>query len=219
MQVSGLKWNTDGLLTVVVQHRMSGDIRMVAHANLEAVGKTLETGLAHFFSRSRQALWCKGETSGHTIAVHSIFADCDGDALVYLAEPKGPSCHTGEPTCFFRPVTKQGVADSPAGMARPVLSELWATLQSRNLSGAAESYTKRLLTKGPAKIGEKVTEEAGEFVQAICQESEERVASEASDVLYHLLVGLLSRGVDLTEVQAELASRFGISGLVEKASR
>jgi phosphoribosyl-ATP pyrophosphohydrolase/phosphoribosyl-AMP cyclohydrolase len=219
MNFDGLTWNDADLVTVVVQDQHSGEIRMLAHANRQALQETLRTGLAHFYSRSRKALWCKGETSGNSIAVTRIYADCDGDALIYLAEPSGPSCHTGEPTCFFRPVTEDGVAPAATSYAQPTLAALWKTLELRRQQDADRSYTRRLLEDGAEKIGAKITEEASELVEALTRESDERVVSEAADLLFHTLVGLLHRDLTLRDVEAELARRFGTSGLVEKANR
>merc|ERR1711916_116765 len=154
MDLSTLKWDAKGLVSVVVQDRCNGEVRMLGYANREAVEKTLSTGLAHFYSRSRSSLWCKGETSGNTLQVSGVFADCDGDALVYLADPNGPTCHTGQETCFFRQVAEGGVQD--AVPARPVMSALWQTLEARRDADAVKSYTRMLLTKGSAKIAEKV---------------------------------------------------------------
>ncbi len=219
MKLSELKWDAAGLVTVVVQDRESGEIRMLAHANLEALEATLATGQAHFFSRSRNELWLKGETSGNTIAVSDVWADCDGDAVLYLASPAGPSCHTGRDTCFFRHVTTEGVADSAHDHGRPTLLALEGALAQRAASTADKSYTKSLLDKGAAKIGEKIREEANEVSVAIAQEPDENVASEAADVLYHLMVGLLFRNIPLRRVQAVLGARFGVSGHTEKAAR
>lgn len=219
VDISSLKWDATGLVTVVVQDRLSGELRMLAHANVEALKATLETGYAHFYSRSRKAQWKKGESSGHTIAVSEIWADCDGDALVYLAEPAGPSCHTERDTCFFRRVSDTGVTDDAAHEARPALGQLWAELEARRSATGTKSYTRKLLDGGAAAINAKILEEAGEVARAIETESDERVVSEAADVLYHLLVGLLSRGVSLRDVEAELVRRSGVSGLIEKAQR
>lgn len=220
MKIEDLKWDSAGLVTVVVQDRLSGEIRMLAHANLEALKKTLETGFAHFYSRSRKALWRKGETSGHGLAVAEVWADCDGDALVYLAHAEGPSCHTNRETCFFRRVAAEGgVADDARSHASAALPRLWAELQVRRDATEGKSYTKQLLAAGVAKIGAKVEEEGNELSRALQGESDERVISEAADVTYHMLVGLLARGVSLGDLEAELARRFGISGLDEKASR
>lgn len=220
MPLSELKWNDAGLVTVVVQDQFTGEIRMLAYANEAAVRTTLETGLAHFYSRSRKTLWCKGETSGNIIHVRTVYVDCDGDALIYLADPSGPTCHTGEPTCFFRPIGRdQQIASSPDRGALPTLPALWRILEARSQSDGTRSYTRSLLDKGKGHIGSKVTEEAGEFVQALLEESDERVLSEAADLVYHLLVGLLSRGVGLRQLEQELAGRFNLSGLDEKAQR
>ncbi|MEO0323202.1 MAG: bifunctional phosphoribosyl-AMP cyclohydrolase/phosphoribosyl-ATP diphosphatase HisIE [Myxococcota bacterium] len=217
-----LKWNAAGLVSVVVQDRLSGRIRMLAHANAEALRATLASGDAHFFSRSRQSLWRKGETSGHVIRVHEVWVDCDGDALVYLAEPRGPSCHTGRATCFFRQLTREGLADagSAAGSnAAPILPRLGEVLEARAAADDAGSYTARLLRKGPGAIAAKVREEAEELATALERETEERVVAEAADVLYHAMVALLARGRSLRDVEAVLQARFGVGGLAEKASR
>ena len=214
-ELDGIKWNERGLVTVVVQDRNSGEVRMVAHANREAVAHTLETGLATFYSRSREALWTKGETSGNRIRVHEIWADCDGDALIYLGEPQGPSCHTGSASCFF---SRLDEAAEGRG-AQPTLSKLFETLKARRDAGEARSYTRTLLDGGATKIGAKIREEAAELAEALVGETDDRVVSEAADVLYHLYVGLLDRGLSPEDVVRELGRRFGRSGLDEKASR
>jgi phosphoribosyl-ATP pyrophosphohydrolase/phosphoribosyl-AMP cyclohydrolase len=193
---------------------------MLAHASEAALRATLESGEGHFYSRSRQALWRKGETSGHVLRVAEIWADCDLDAVIYLVDPDGPSCHTGRTSCFFRVVESPSeVRDDAQRHARALLPRLWAELQSRKHDTSGRSYTRSLLDAGAAKIGAKIREEADELARAITGESDERVVSEAADEIYHLLVGLLARGVDLRAVEAELARRFGVSGLAEKASR
>jgi len=220
MQLESLKWDAAGLVTVVVQDASSGEIRMLAHANLEALRATFDTGFAHFYSRSRQSLWCKGESSGHRLKVQQVWVDCDGDAVVYLAEPDGPSCHTNRETCFFTRARGPGEIEVDAKYhAAAALPALWQELLERRASPATKSYTRSLLDAGPAKISAKIEEEAEELSRALQGESDERVASEAADVLYHVLVGLLSRGLSLRDVERELARRSGVSGLVEKASR
>ena len=143
MRLEDLAWDDKGLVTVVVQDRHEGDIRMVAFANLEALRATLKTGQAHFYSRSRRSLWRKGETSGHVLSVAEVWADCDGDALVYLVDPEGPSCHTGVRSCFFRRLDPESeeVVESESGvhLALPTLSRLWQRLQERTALGAAQS--------------------------------------------------------------------------------
>jgi len=217
--LSQLKLDTDGLVTVVVQDRLTGEIRMLAHANEAAVQATLESGAAHFYSRSRQALWRKGESSGHVLRVTEIWADCDADALLYLVDPEGPSCHTGRQTCFFHVLDSEGLHEQATAQGRALLPRLWAELLARKSAAADRSYTRKLLDEGPAKIAAKVREEGDELARALESESDARVVSEAADVVYHALVGLIARGLELRDVEAELARRFGVSGLAEKASR
>lgn len=217
MSLEDLKFDAQGLVTVVVQDRLTGEIRMLAHANREAVERTLAEAQAYFYSRSRQALWRKGEESGHTLGVHEVWADCDGDALVYLVDPTGPSCHTGATSCFFRRLDAGAKAEG--AHAQSALPRLWSELERRRDSSAEQSYTRSLLGAGAAKINAKLREEADELARAIEAESVGRVVSEAADVVYHLLVGLLWRSTSLRELEAELARRFGLSGLAEKAAR
>ena len=219
----GLQWlkkDSRGLVSVVAQDRLSGRVRMVAFADEEAVRATLQTRQAHFYSRSRGKLWRKGEESGNVLAVHEVWADCDADCLIYLVEPSGPTCHTGRETCFFRQVGADGsLVESSDAHAGPAFETLWEELVRRRSATASKSYTRSLLDKGAAKIGEKLREEAGELADAVSGESPSRVVSEAADVLYHGLVGLLFRDVSLRDLQAEMARRFGVSGHDEKASR
>lgn len=220
MNIEALKWDANGLVTVVVQDRASGELRMLAHANLEAVQATLSTGFAHFYSRSRKALWRKGESSGHGLRVAEVWTDCDADALVYLAQAEGPSCHTNRETCFFQRIEPSGaIVPDASAHAQAALPRLWSELQARTSATAGKSYTKLLLDQGVTKIGAKLEEEANELAAALRDESDERVISEAADVTYHLLVGLLARGLKLSDLETELARRFGTSGLQEKASR
>jgi phosphoribosyl-ATP pyrophosphohydrolase/phosphoribosyl-AMP cyclohydrolase len=214
-----LKFNEQGLIPAIAQDRFDGQIRMVAWMNREAIEQTLQTGKATFFSRSRGMLWIKGETSGNLLRVHSVTADCDADALLLLVEPAGPSCHTGRPSCFFKRVGPDGtLVDQPFEEA-PFLGELERTIRERQASTAEKSYTRSLLDGGVAKIGGKISEEAAELVAALADESDDRVLSEAADLLFHVLVGLRARGLDLRAVAAKLASRTKQSGHAEKASR
>jgi phosphoribosyl-ATP pyrophosphohydrolase/phosphoribosyl-AMP cyclohydrolase len=214
-----LRFGEGGLLPVVAQDRLGGQVRMLAYANRDALARTLATGRATFFSRSRGALWEKGTESGHTLHVVSVVADCDADAILYLVDPVGPTCHTGSPSCFFRRVRADGTAEEGGRDAAAFLEVLERDIEARKASTAAKSYTRHLLDGGPALIGEKIREEAAELAQAIAAESDERVAGEAADVIYHLLVGLASRGVPLRTVIAALAARSGTSGHEEKARR
>lgn len=215
MSAVAVAWDDCGLVPVVVQDRLTGEVRMVAWANAEALRHTEETRQATFWSRSRGELWVKGATSGHTMAVHEVLVDCDGDTLLYLVDPAGPSCHTGAASCFFRPLRD---GESRAARA-PFLATLGDEINARRQATSAKSYVKSLLEGGAEKIGAKVREEADEFARAVASEGDERVSSEAADLLFHMLVGLESRGLDVRSAVEVLAKRFGTSGHVEKASR
>lgn len=225
--VNDLKWDDAGLITAVVQDRLTGQVRMVAWMNREALDATLSSGFATFYSRSRRALWRKGETSGHVLRVHEVAVDCDGDTLLVQVDPEGPSCHTGRATCFFRKLSADAGAPRPlpdaepsaAALTDPFLLSLEAELEKRSQSTAQRSYTRSLLDGGVPKISAKISEETAEFNAALAGETDDRVANEAADVIYHLMVGLRARGVALRRVIEVLAKRAGQSGHAEKASR
>lgn len=217
-----VEFDERGLIPVVVQDHLTGQVRMVAYASAKALELTLETGRATFWSRSRGELWEKGRTSGNWLAVKGVLIDCDADCLVYLVAPSGPTCHTGAPTCFFRRADlddgtlRISGADVPASTA---LARLEAVLEARKAADGKASYVKSLYEAGASKIGEKLREEAGELASAVAGESDERVASEAADVLFHVMVALRSRGVAFEEVLRELDRRSGTSGHDEKRAR
>jgi phosphoribosyl-ATP pyrophosphohydrolase/phosphoribosyl-AMP cyclohydrolase len=214
-----VKFDDKGLVVAIAQDRLSGKVQMVAWMNQAALQQTLKTGLATFFSRSRGRLWQKGETSGNVLRVREVCVDCDGDTLLLLCDPTGPSCHTGRDTCFFRSLTGDGVAHDSDYEAVPFVEQLETVLAERASSLAEKSYTKSLLDAGADKIGAKLREEASELAVAVQGETNERVASEAADVIYHLLVALRLRGVSWREVTEVLDRRSGTSGHVEKAGR
>lgn len=191
---------------------------MVAFASVEAVRTTLESGRATFWSRSRGELWEKGRTSGNSIRVRRVLVDCDADCLIYSSEPSGPSCHTGAPTCFFQTLEAGAIAQK-SEEPQTILATVEAILEARKKSTSASSYTKSLYDGGAGAIGAKVREEADELARAIESESDDRVVSEAADVLYHLMVGLRWRAIGFREVLAALAKRMGTSGHEEKARR
>ncbi len=217
-----LDFDADGLIPAVAQDRVTGEIRMVAYANEEAVRQTLATRLATFWSRSRQELWVKGETSGHHLDVEAVLADCDADCLVYLVTPHGPTCHTGAETCFFHRVTtaEDGLATSTADVPQTtLLARLERVLEQRKSSTAGASYTKSLYEGGPIRIGDKLREEADELARSLASETDDRVVSEAADVLFHAMVALRSRGISAAAVLEELDRRAGTSGHDEKRAR
>jgi phosphoribosyl-ATP pyrophosphohydrolase/phosphoribosyl-AMP cyclohydrolase len=198
-----ISFDAKGLVPVVVQDEASAEVLMLAYANRKALELTLETGEMHFFSRSRDEIWRKGETSGATMAVKQLRYDCDGDAVLALVTPAGPACHTGERTCFYR-----AVGDEPKRVVHEALPALARTLASRAAERPEGSYTVELLDN-PTLVGEKVQEEAEEVVRAAREETDERVAEEAADVLYHLAVLLAARGVPQSAVFEELNRRAG----------
>ena len=180
---------------------------MLAYANREALERTWSSGEAYYFSRSRGALWRKGETSGHRQRVAEVRLDCDGDTVLYRVEQTGPACHTGQPTCFSELVTREGnLLTRPEAGAHP-LTRLANTVADRFLQRPEGSYTVRLLDSGTARISQKVGEEAVELVVAANAEDDARLASEAADLLYHLLVLLAARSVPLDAVWGELERR------------
>lgn len=190
---------------------------MLAHADEAALRRTAQSGFAHFYSRSRERVWKKGEESGNTLRVFEIWLDCDADAVVYLVEPAGPTCHTGNESCFSLRVHPEPEGEDDRAL--PVLSRLERDVRQRRESTAAKSYTRSLLDAGATRIGEKLREEAGELGRAIEEETDARVVSEAADLVYHIMVGLLHRDIPFRDVVAELARRSGTSGHEEKATR
>ncbi|HIA04522.1 MAG TPA: bifunctional phosphoribosyl-AMP cyclohydrolase/phosphoribosyl-ATP diphosphatase HisIE [Myxococcales bacterium] len=214
-----LAFDSNGLIPAIAQDARTGRVLMLAWVNQEALTATLSTGYAHYFSRSRQSLWKKGESSGHVQEIVDIRLDCDGDSLLYAVNQSGPACHTNEASCFFNKMNASGefhAADAPES---GTMERLQSILHDRREASPDSSYTARLLQGGVAAIQEKILEEAGELCVALENESHERVVSETADLLYHVLVGLESRGVLSQEIALELAGRFGVSGLQEKARR
>jgi phosphoribosyl-AMP cyclohydrolase / phosphoribosyl-ATP pyrophosphohydrolase len=209
--LSAVRFGPDGLVPVVAQEGRSGDVLMVAYADREALERTLSSGLAHYFSRSRKILWRKGETSGHEQRVAEIRLDCDGDAVLYRVEQSGPACHTGAHTCFSSAVAggngrspRLEKAQDPGGH---LLSRLAAVIEVRATERPEGSHTSRLLDGGLPAVSQKVGEEAVELVIAANAQDDARVAAEAADLLYHLLVLLNARGVPLDAVLRELETR------------
>jgi phosphoribosyl-AMP cyclohydrolase / phosphoribosyl-ATP pyrophosphohydrolase len=214
MATRGIRFDERGLVPCVVQDWRTGEVLMLAYQDEAAIERTLETGEMHFRSRSRDELWHKGETSGNFQRVRQLRYDCDCDAILALVEPAGPSCHTGELTCFYREV--DGAAEptvdgerapgEPAPAAFEALGELERVVAERDRDRPPGSYTAELLAD-PPRIGEKVREEAEEVARAAAGESDERVAEESADVLYHLAVLVRSRGIGLPEALEVLNGR------------
>ena len=199
MDDSEIEFDERGLVPCVVQDWRTGEVLTVAYMNAEALALTRQTGEMHFYSRSRQELWHKGETSGNTQALKSLRYDCDGDALLALVEPAGPACHTGERTCFHR-------GELTPGAPYETLPALERTIAQRAEARPNGSYTATLLAD-PELARAKVQEEAEEVSRASREESDERVAEEAADVIYHLAVLLRERGLSLADAERVLDGR------------
>lgn len=198
-----VRFGPDGLIPCVMQDGLTGEVLTLAWMNREALDLTEKTGEMHFYSRSRQRIWHKGEESGNVMRVLDLRIDCDEDAIVALVEPSGPACHTGERTCFYRDLIS---GDTPDPVAGEALAALARTIETRLVERPSGSYVVRLLDD-PDFAGEKVMEEAEEVSRAVREESEDRVAEEAADVLFHLAALIRSRGVTLDRVGEVLNGR------------
>ena len=207
------------LLPTVAQDSATGQVLMLAYSNAESLRRTLQTGEAHYWSRSRAKLWRKGETSGNVQSVESVSLDCDGDSLLFRVRPAGPSCHTGERSCFFNSVAdadtvfggkfKEGreASTGSTGESTRFLDELFALIQSRRQQKPEDSYTAKLMTQGVDRIGKKIAEEAGEVIIAAKNHSKEQLLWESADLVYHLMVLLASQDIQWSELADELRKR------------
>jgi phosphoribosyl-ATP pyrophosphohydrolase/phosphoribosyl-AMP cyclohydrolase len=204
LHLDDLHFSMGELLPVVVQHHRSGQVLMVGFANRDAVQRTLDTGHAWFFSRSRRALWQKGETSGNYLDVKGLRVDCDADALIYLCEPHGPTCHTGSPSCFFQTLEGQPAAETSGEAAAHLFDTIVARQQAADPSS---SYVARLLSEGVDRVARKVGEEATEVVIAAKNAERAEVAREVADLWFHTFILLAQQSMTPEEVWEVLASR------------
>jgi phosphoribosyl-AMP cyclohydrolase / phosphoribosyl-ATP pyrophosphohydrolase len=209
--VDRVEFDESGLVPVIAQDVATGDVLTLAYANREAVEKTLSSGEAHYYSRSRSELWRKGATSGNTQRVVDVKLDCDGDALLYRVEPRGPACHTGQKSCFFTTLVVERVGVGPGGDREvpfgTMVERLAGTITQRHRSMPEGSYTASLIQGGKERLAQKVGEEAVEVVVAAL--SDERLSEEAADLVYHLLVLLEERNVGIEDVAKVLHDRHG----------
>ena len=189
---------TDGLIPAIVQHALTGVVLMQGYMNQAALEHTLTTQQVTFYSRSKQRLWTKGESSGHTLSLHSVHTDCDQDSLLILALPQGPTCHTGCDSCF-------SFADDPQAAA--LLSRLEQTIVARKLADPGSSYTAQLFAEGRKRIAQKVGEEGVEVALAAVAGDDHELLNESADLLFHLLTLLASHNLQLSDVLAVLAAR------------
>ncbi|MGW8170044.1 MAG: bifunctional phosphoribosyl-AMP cyclohydrolase/phosphoribosyl-ATP diphosphatase HisIE [Sulfurovaceae bacterium] len=216
-----IDWNKIQLVPAIVQEAVTNEVLMLAYMNQEAYELTKSTGFAHYFSRSKQRIWKKGESSNHTQEIVDILLDCDNDTILLKVKQNGVACHTGRKSCFFTSVTQDKIIldkEVNINSIYSVVDTLYHTILERKSSTDEKSWTKKLLND-PALLQEKILEEANELCKAIKEESDEQVIYEAADLLYHSLVGLGLRDISPDRVKQELARRFGMSGIEEKENR
>lgn len=210
-----VKFDGEGLLPAVIQDWLDGTVLMLGYMNQEALTKTLATKRVHFWSRSRNKIWEKGETSGHTLHVKELFIDCDLDTILVKAQPAGPTCHTGERACFFSMLDEQGhvVCRSADDAQGGILESVLRTIRERRSSPQAGSYASKLFEGGHDKILKKVAEEAGEVLLASKGGKKEEIVYEVADLFFHALMVLGYHDLSVQDIYAELGRRFGKSGL------
>ena len=212
----------DGLVPVIVQQHNTNEVLMLAYMNKEALQLTLDTSFAHYFSRSKQRIWKKGESSNHTQEIVSISLDCDNDTILLKVNQKGVACHTGRKSCFFTDL-KSGDITSDIEIntteAYGVVDTLYHTIQERKNDDPKTSYTAKLLKGKENSMLKKIVEEAGEFTFAVKDNDTNEIIYEGADLLYHCLVALASKNISPDRIKQEIARRFGLSGITEKNSR
>ena len=213
--MSQLKFDKDGLIPAIIQDAEDGSVLMMAFMNELAVGKTLETGLCHYWSRSRRKLWLKGETSGHTQAVREAYYDCDADCLLIKVEQKVAACHTGARSCFFTKIEADGAKDvgrkvfdeTEVYSGSDILDKIYAVILDRKASPVEGSYVSKLIAGGRDRVLKKVGEEAGEVIIAAKNGKKDEIIRETADLWFHTLVALAEAGVRPQDVYAELKAR------------
>lgn len=224
---SRLDWDKSPLIPAVVQDSSTKEVLMLAFMDKQALQLTLESGYMHYFSRSKNRIWKKGERSGHTQKVESIALDCDNDALLFSITQVGVACHTGHKSCFFHKLDasiastldSSSICASDLSQVYDIMDTLYHTLLERKSMPESSSYTASLYAKGVNGFGKKIIEEAGEVLLALKDKDSAQIVYECADLLYHILVGLAYYNIHPEQVLAELQRRFGLSGLEEKARR
>ncbi len=212
----------DGLIPVITQDNTTNEVLMLAYMNKEALELTLKTNYAHYFSRSRNRLWKKGESSNHTQEIVSIKIDCDNDTVLLKINQNGVACHTGRKSCFFtdlktHEITSEVEVDTTE--AYGIVDTLYHTIQSKKNDDPSTSYTAKLLQGKENSMLKKIVEEAGEFTFAVKDNDTDEIIYEGADLLYHSLVALASKNISPDRIKQEIARRFGLSGIAEKNSR
>ncbi|MCX6060918.1 MAG: bifunctional phosphoribosyl-AMP cyclohydrolase/phosphoribosyl-ATP diphosphatase HisIE [Campylobacterales bacterium] len=222
MNLNTIDWAKSELLPVIVQDSTTLEVLMMAYMSRESLELSLSTKVAHYFSRSKQRLWKKGESSGHLQHIERFLLDCDNDTLLILVKQDGVACHTGRKSCFFTDIESDEIISEPeidTLNTYGIIDELYHTILARKNSDPETSWTAKLLSKGDNAILKKVVEEAGEFAFAIKDNNEDEIIYECADLVYHVLVALGHKNISPDRIKQELARRSGVSGIAEKNSR
>lgn len=222
-ELKNIDWaKMDNLIPVITQDATTNEVLMLAYMNQEALELTIKTNYAHYFSRSKQRIWKKGESSNHLQEIVEILVDCDNDTLLLKVNQEGVACHTGRKSCFFTNLTtNETISDVEVDTrnAYGVIDTLYHTIQEKKNDDPSKSYTAKLLQGKQNSMLKKIVEESGEFTFAIKDDDTEEIIYEAADITYHVLVALASKNISPDRVKQELARRFGMSGIEEKNSR
>ena len=223
MNKDTIDWNKmQGLVPVITQDYLSNEVLMLAYMDKEAYDLSIKTNYAHYFSRSKNRLWKKGETSGHTQEIQEVLLDCDNDTILLKIKQNGVACHTGRKSCFFTNVkTNEIISDIEVDTKSTygLIETLYQTICSKKNDDPEISYTAKLLQGNENSMLKKIVEESGEFTFAIKDNDTEEIIYEAADIIYHMLVALASKNISPDRVKIELERRFSISGIAEKNSR
>jgi len=222
MNLNQIDWTKSELLPVIVQDSTTLEVLMMAYMNRESLELSLSTKVAHYFSRSKQRLWKKGESSGHLQHIERFLLDCDNDTLLIMVRQEGVACHTGRKSCFFTDIESGAIISEPTidtVATYGIIDELYHTILQRKNSDPTTSWTAKLLSAGDNAILKKVVEEAGEFAFAVKDDNEDEIIYECADLVYHVLVTLGHKNISPDRIKQELARRSGVSGIAEKNSR
>lgn len=223
--LSSIQWDKlNGLIPAIAQDSKTNEVLMCAFMNKESLQLTIQTGYAHYFSRSKQRIWKKGESSGHSQKIVELMLDCDYDCLLLKVEQNGIACHTGNLTCFFNKIDQNSIVKTQSNsidttQIYDIFDNLFNTIQDKKFDSTEKSYTASLFAKGENQIGKKIVEESSELAFAIKDKDKKEIIYEAADLFYHTLVGLSFSNITLDEVRTELLRRVGTSGIDEKNSR
>jgi len=213
----------DGIIPAIAQDATTNEVLMMAYMDKQSLELTLSTGFAHYYSRSKQKLWKKGETSGHTQEIVDVLLDCDNDTVLLKINQEGVACHTGRKSCFFTSIKDEEKIISEVEIntteAYGIIDTLYHTIVERKTADPKTSWTAKLLQGDQNSMLKKIVEESGEFTFAIKDDDKDEIIYECADITYHVLVALASKNINPHLVKQELSRRFGLSGIEEKQSR